>query len=101
MFLSARTRSNGRKKKYCLDLAENALETHSNGKEEMKPNKEICKKCYEKKFGWSWDWHNEERWRKGFQACSKSECNIGLSKGVPDDCPYALEHIVLGKRDEA
>jgi hypothetical protein len=72
----------------------------------MKPNKEICRKCffetlvakYVKKYRSSFQGINidfnsgfDSAWKKGQHTCP----NTSLPKTMPpDDCPYILEHIV-------
>ena len=74
----------------------------------MKFSKKICKQCREGK--WCWAESDEVRWKDGKLICRALWVNrVGrsywkhadLKEEVPSECPYKLEHTVMGNTDEA
>jgi len=64
-----------------------------------KLSKKVCKRCYEENEC-TWYGFNERNWKKGYIVCVDIWDIVYLKKGLPDECPYKLEHIVLGNQDE-
>ena len=65
----------------------------------MPLNKDVCKSCqYRKENGLlRWLSVDDLRWAHGWVSCSVSQRiheNAFVKYGVPEHCPYALEHIV-------
>jgi len=59
--------------------------------------KEICKKCSEEKL--YWNGRDERSWKYGYIVCPEGWEYVRLEEGIPDECPYTLEHIVMGNQD--
>ena len=75
--------------------------TPSNGKQEMKLNKEVCKKCFEKR-GWHWvSWIDDKEWEIGSVDCAHDDDFPSPINKIPEKCFYKLEHLILGNQDEA
>jgi len=64
----------------------------------MKPkfSKEICKQCNVERWIWSED--DEIRWNEGRVYCAVTWSIVFFEKGIPEECPYHLEHAVIGNK---
>ena len=60
-------------------------------------NTDICKRCYLIN-GWDAEPLRDGRWASGVY-CIKSKRWLECWKDLPENCPYALEHLVLKKED--
>jgi len=72
----------------------------------MKLSKGVCKQCWKRK-GWSWIHFNEDwKWERGEVNCVYGKERDGdylltqFIDKIPENCPYRLEHLVTGNRDE-
>ena len=65
----------------------------------IKLSKEVCKWCRKHHPGQKLNWtkYDEEHWENGDVWCNVVRGNIIREGGAHADCPYNLEHIVMGK----
>ena len=63
----------------------------------MRLNKEVCKKCYEKK-GWHFQKEAKECWSRLAVVCPILMIMVEVDRPHPD-CPYIMEHTVLSQDD--
>jgi hypothetical protein len=63
-------------------------------------NKQVCMKCINKQNNSynSWNEEDNNRWNKGMLfCCCYSKWRVkNIKEGIPEYCPYKLEHLLKG-----